>query len=109
MCGLMSTESQVLRRREFRTADVFRAVNDLALQVAEIDDVEIHDADPADSGHAARYIAANPGPPAPMPSFAVPELTLTVDADLRHDQMPAVALDFVVVQLRKRFVTHVHW
>ena len=29
------------------------------------------------------------------------QLALPVDADLRHDQMPAVALDFVVGQLRK--------
>ena len=47
---------------------------------------------------AARYIAAGePRPPAPMqstlPAFSSP---LTVHADLRHDQMPAVALDLVV-------------
>ena len=30
------------------------------------------------------------------------QLALPLDADLRHDQMPAVALNFVVRQLRQR-------
>ena len=35
----------ILRRRELRAADVRRAVDDLPLQVAEVDDVEVDDAD----------------------------------------------------------------
>ena len=50
---------------------------------------------------AARYIAAgDPRPPAPMQStLAGLQLALTVHADLRHDQMPAVAFDLVVGEL----------
>ena len=40
----------LLGRFRFGTADVFRAVNDLALKIREIDGVEINDPDLADAG-----------------------------------------------------------
>ena len=47
---------------------------------------------------AARYNAAGePRPPAPMQStLPALQLLLSLDADLRHDEVPAVAFDFVV-------------
>jgi hypothetical protein len=72
-------------------------VNHLTLQVAEIDDVEIDDADasnprrgqiqPRGRAKSARTDAEH---------AALLELLLPVDTDLRHDEMPAVAFDFVV-------------
>ena len=87
----------ILRRRELRPADVGRAVNHLPLQVAEVDDVEIDDADAADAGRGEiqrrrRAEAAR----ADAEHAARLQLPLPFHADLRHDQMPAVALDFVV-------------
>ena len=39
----------ILRRRQLRAADVGGAVQNLALQIADIDDVEIDDAEGADA------------------------------------------------------------
>ena len=38
-------------------------------------------------------------------TFAGLQLALPVDADLRHDQVPAVALDLVARQLRQRLAS----
>ena len=91
----------ILRRRELRPADVGRAVQDLPLQVAEVDDVEVDDADACRRRPRRDTCATGePSPPAPMQStFAGLQLALTVDADLRHDQVAAVALDLLVRQL----------
>ncbi len=77
-------------------------MDDLPLQVAEIDDIEVDDADPTDAGRrqihrrgrteAARADAQN---------AAGFEASLSVNADLGHDEMPAVALDFFVREFRK--------
>ena len=90
----------VLRRRQLRTADVRRAVKNLALQVAEIHDVEVDDAERADAGsreiqrggrsQPARADAQHPGGL---------QLALPLHADLGHDQMPAVPLDLFVGEL----------
>ena len=95
-------EQPILRRRELRASDVGRAVNDLPLQVAEIDDVEIDDADRADArrGQIQRRRRTEPAR-ADAEHAAALELLLPFDADLRHDEVPAVAFDFVV---RKRHV-----
>ena len=90
----------ILRRRQLRPPDVRRAVNDLPLQVAEVDDVEVDDADAADAGRGEihrRRRAEAAG--ADAQHAARLQLALPVHADLRHDQMPAVALDLVVGEL----------
>src|SRR5688572_18547988 len=77
-------------------------MDDLPLQVAEVDDIEVHDADPADAGSREihrRRGAETAGTDAQHAARL--QLALPVDADLRHDQMPAVALDLVVGQLRE--------
>ena len=91
------------RRRELRAADVRRAVQDLALQVAEVDDVEVDEAERADAGgrevhRDGRAEAAG----ADAEHLRGLQLALPLDADLRHDQVPAVALHFVVGQLGQR-------
>ena len=93
----------ILRRRELRAADVRRAVQQLPLQVAEVDDVEVDDADGADAGGGEihrRRRAETAG--ADAQHLRGLQLALPVDADLRHDQVPAVALDLVAGQLRQR-------
>ena len=71
----------------------------LPLQVAEIHDVEIDDADAADAGrrqiHRGRRAEAAR---ADAQHAARLQLALPVHADLRHDQVPAVALDLVGVE-----------
>jgi hypothetical protein len=61
-------EQPIFGRRQLRPPDIGRAVNHLPLQVAEIDDVEIDDADRADTrcGQVERRGRAEP--PAPMHS-----------------------------------------
>ena len=92
----------ILRRRELRAPDVRRAVDNLPLQVAEVDDVEIDDADRADAGrgqiHRGRRAEAA-GADAQHAAGLQP--ALPVHADLRHDQVAAVALDLVVRELRE--------
>jgi hypothetical protein len=77
-------------------------VNDLPLQVAEVDDVEVDDADAADAGrgeiHRRRRAEAAGADAQHAARLQAP---LPVHADLRHDQVPAVADDFVVRELGK--------
>jgi hypothetical protein len=79
-------------------------VDDLPLEVAEIDNVEVDDPDPPDAGggevHRGRRTKAARPDTQHAPGL---QAALPLDADLRHDQVPAVALDFVVRKLRKRF------
>src|SRR5205085_6315302 len=77
-------------------ADVGSAVQNLALEVAEIDDVEIDKTEPANAGggeverqRRAESAGADKEDRRRLESF------LSLDADLGHDQMPAVALDFL--------------
>ena len=85
----------VAGRVQFGPADVGGAVQDLPLQIAEIDDVEIDEAEPADAGcgevEAQRRAEAAGADEQHAGRF---EPLLAVDADLRHDQVPAVAGDF---------------
>jgi hypothetical protein len=89
----------VFRRRQLRPADVRRAVEDLPLQVAEIDGVEVDDPERAHTSrrevHRHRR-SESAGTDAE--DLRRLELALTVHADLRHDEMPRVALDLVVRQ-----------
>ena len=73
-----------------------RAVQDLALQVAEIDDVEVHEAESADAGggevqsqRRAETAGTDQQHPAGLEAF------LSLHADFRHDEVAAVAFGFV--------------
>src|SRR5437660_10183202 len=74
-------------------------MEDLPLQVAEVDGVEVDDAERADAG--GREIHRH-GRSEPARAYAQDlrglQPALTVDADLRHDQVARVALHFVVGQ-----------
>src|SRR5439155_1123487 len=90
-------------RRQLRTADVRRPVQDLALQVAEVDDVEVHQAERADAGGGEIHRRGRAEPAgADAQDLGGLQLALTLDAHLRHDQMAAVAFDLVIGQLRQR-------
>ena len=84
----------ILGRRQLRAPDVGRPVNDLPLQVAEVDDVEVDDAECADAGgseiHRGRRAKAAGADAKHLRGL---QLLLTLDADLGHDQVAAVALD----------------
>src|SRR5207248_4095354 len=71
-------------------------------QIAEVDHVEIDEAERADAGgrqvHRDRRSKTSR---ADTEHFRGLELALTVDADLRHDQVTRVAFDFVVRERRK--------
>ena len=87
----------------FDAADIRRAVNDLPLQVAEVDDVEIDDAERADAGGGEIHRRRRAEPArADAQHLGGLQLALPLDADLRHDQVPAVALDLVARQLGQR-------
>ena len=91
-----------LRRLQFRPPDIRRRVQNLPLQVAEIDDVEVDEAEGADAGggevHRDR---GSESAGADAEHLRGLQLPLTVDADLRHDEMPRVALHLVVGQRRQ--------
>ena len=75
----------------------------LALQVAEVDDVEVDDADAADArrGHIhGRRRSKSACADAEDASRL--QLLLTIHADFRHDQVPRIALDLFRVQFRLR-------
>src|SRR5688572_1120803 len=71
-------------------------MNDLALQVAEVDHVEVNDADGADAGGSEIHRGRRAEPAgADAQHLGRLELALTLDADLRHDKVPAVSLDLI--------------
>ena len=85
------------RRFDLAPSDVGRAVENLPLQVAEVDDVEVDEAERADAGgrQVERRRRTEPAG-ADADDARLLQLPLTLDADLRNDQVAAVALDFVV-------------
>ncbi len=97
-------------RRSFADASFERPTSgvpcsNLPLQVAEVDDVEIDDAERADAGrgqiHRRRRSEAAGADAQHLRGL---QLALTVHADLRQDQVPAVAPDLVAGELRQRRV-----
>ena len=87
----------------FDAADVRRAVEDLALQVAQVDDVEVDDADRADAGGGEIHRRRRPeAAGADAQHLRGLQRALPVHADFRQDQVPAVAPDFVGGELRQR-------
>ena len=90
------------RRLQLRPPDVSRAVEHLPLQVAEVDGVEVDEAERADAGRREverRRRSESAG--ADAEHLRRLELPLTLDADLRHDQVPAVAPHLVVRERRQ--------
>ncbi len=86
----------VAGRLQLGPADVGGAVQHLALQVAEIDHVEIDQADAADAGGGevqAQRRAEAAG--ADEQDAGGLEPLLPVHADFGHDEVPAVAGDFL--------------
>ena len=91
-----------LGRGELGAAHIVGRVDDLPLQVAEVDDVKVDDAEAPDAGrrqvHRGRRTEAAR---ADAQDAARLDLALRVHAHLRHDQVPAVALDLVRRQRRQ--------
>ena len=83
-------------RIQLLAAHVGGAVDHLALQVGEIHHVEIHQADAADAGGCQIQPQRRAQPArAHQQHFGGLQLLLALDADLRHDQVAAVAQDLV--------------
>ena len=92
-----------LRRLRLRLADIARTKRNLPLQVGEIDDVEIDEAEFADAGRGeiqTERRAESTG--ADQQHLGVLELELTFHADLGHDQVAAVAQDLFVGEAGRR-------
>jgi hypothetical protein len=90
------------RRLELGPSHVRSAIDDLTVQVAGIDYVEINDAQRADAGRRQVHGGWRTQASGPDANHARGfQLALPLDADLRHDQMPAVSLDLLVRQLRR--------
>ncbi len=91
------------RRNDFRPPDVARKVEDLPLKVAEIDHVEIDHPDRPDPrrrevvGQRRTQTAG-----ADQQDLGGLDLLLAGDADLRENQMPAVAADLFICQFHRK-------
>ena len=92
----------IARRIELPLADIGRAVDNLPVQVARVDDVEVDQTERADAGRRQVHRGGrtqSAGADAQHPRRL--QLALPVDADLRHDQVAAVALNLVARQFRR--------
>src|SRR5690242_8835938 len=87
------------RRLELGTADVFRAMQHLPLQVRNVDDIEIDEAERADAcrGEIERERGAKRAGADEQDASRF-ELALPVDADVRKDEVPAVAQHLLIGQ-----------
>ena len=87
----------VARRLELGPPHIRRAVDDLALEVAEVDHVEIDDANPSDTGGGQIHRDRRAEPAGADAEHAGSlQLQLPLHADLRQDQMTAVASDLLI-------------
>ena len=88
------------RRLDLRHTDRLAVVQDLALEVAQVDHVEVHEPDGADSGEGEveRNRAAE-ATRADDEHLRVHQLALPSAANLRHDDVSAVPLDLFRRQL----------
>src|SRR5688572_33425532 len=91
---------------DLATTQIFRAVNDLTLQVRLLDDVEIDDPDPA---HArGRQVHSQRRPESARTDHQHArgfQFSLPLHAYFRHDQVAAVTHDLFVRKLRQ-FLAH---
>ena len=82
---------------DFRPAHVAGAEKHLPLKIREIDNIEIYQADAADARRRKIKPERRAQPAgADAENFRLLELELPVHADFGHDQVPAVAQDFVL-------------
>ena len=89
-------------RRELRAADVLGAVQDLALEVARFDDVEVDQAERSDAG--GRQIECerrSESAGADQQDARLLEPALAVDAQIGKDEVAAVSSQFFVAELGK--------
>src|SRR5262249_13861802 len=87
----------IFRGLQLGAADVGRTVQDLALQVAEVDDVEVDDAERADAGGGEIHgDGRSESAGADAENAGRLQLALTLDADLGHDEVARVTLDLIV-------------
>ena len=85
---------RLLRGDDLSLPDVVGLVEDLALKVRSVDDIEVDDADPADAGEREVECHGRTEPAGADDQHArFDDLALPGAADLRHDQVAAVALD----------------
>ena len=95
--------------QQLRSADILRAVEDLPLQVARIDRVEVHQPERADAGRCKVERGGRAQPSRANAEHARGlQPPLPVDADLGHDQVTAVALHLIVGQLRQGLLRDGH-
>src|SRR6266481_470953 len=89
-----------------RFADVAGAKRNLALEVGEVDDIKVNQPEFADarSGEIKTKWSAQPAR-ADEQHLGILQLELPVHADLRHDEVAAVAQDFFIREARYRFGT----
>src|SRR5690349_8519715 len=86
-----------MRRLELRPSDIGGSMKDLALQIAEVDHVEVDEADRSDSGGCKVERGRRPEPSCADAKHASGfQLLLPLQPDFRHDQMTAVAADLVM-------------
>ena len=91
---------RVARTLRLRPADVGLAVDDLALKVGFVDDVELDDADGAHAGRGQIQQCRRAQPACADDQYAgVLESLLSVEAEVGNDQMTAVARDLFARQL----------
>ena len=88
---------------ELRPAHVLGAEGDLPLEVRKVDDVEVHQAQPAHAGGRQIQPERRPQPArADEQHFRRLELELPLHPHLGHDEVAAVAQDFLRRQRRRR-------
>jgi hypothetical protein len=97
------------RGAQLGPAHVVRAVEDLPLEVAEVHGIEVDETERADAGGGQIERRGGSQPTGADAEHARGlESPLPVDADFRHDQVAAVAANFVVRQLGQRAGRRVH-
>ena len=95
--------AQPLRRHlDLRAADVARLVEHLTLQVRHVDDVVIHEAEPAYAGSGEVERERAPEPAGSDQQHArLEELLLSLETELRQREVASVALELVRAERRR--------
>ena len=90
---------RLLTRLDLGLADILRLVDDLALQVREVDDIEVDEADRADAGrcevHRSRCTEAAR---ADHEHLAAEQFLLPLAADLVEDDVARIAFNLFIRQ-----------
>ena len=90
---------RLLTRLDLGLADILRLVDDLALQIREVDDIEVDEADRADAGrcevHRSRCAEAAR---ADHEHLAAEQFLLPLAADLVEDDVARIAFNLFIRQ-----------